>query len=306
MKKIFLSTILIIAGAVFCSCSSFKTSKSSAEDAPQPETTTVEMPVTSVMSEATSATSETAVTTTQAAVKKIKIPTKDNVLYDNAGVLDNAGKKNIQQLLDNLNAENMLDAAFISTDDLGGGDPYAYAETAYKKIFKESSNGVLLLINNDTNEDILYKYGNISNYINGDAETTAFNSATKKIVSGNYEEAAIELLSLAKKAPSHIFDYAGVFTPEQLSELEKLASESKEPVSLAAVSGTDDIDYGKKLAKRRYPDGKGTLILYNTAAHKFTIHSEKQVGKDMKNAVASANKMSGDAYKKSLTVLGGK
>ena len=165
LKKFSIAAIFILSGAVLCSCSGKKTEKADIIAAASD-------------TEATSSSDEFSEENTMASeiYTEIKpesvVPDLDKkvtesgkLIYDNARLLDDASYKKCSEYLHELYSRYMINSAVVTTNDLGGRSVHEYAAEAYDDIFGAGGNGLLLLINNDTNEDYLYKTGACSQFI---------------------------------------------------------------------------------------------------------------------------------------------
>lgn len=89
-----------------------------------------------------------------------------------------------------------ISAGAVIAENLGGKVPYDYAEMCYKDLFGEAEDGILVLINDDSSYDYVYKKGICSELIDERSESEAMFHATKDIVGGNYRDGVLRLLNL--------------------------------------------------------------------------------------------------------------
>ncbi len=291
LKKFSIAAIFILSGAVLCSCSGKKTEKADIIAAASD-------------TEATSSSDEFSEENTmdseiyteikpESVVPDLdkKVTESGKLIYDNAGLLDDASCKKCSEYLNELYSRYMINSAVVTTNDLGGRSVHEYAAEAYDDIFGAGGNGLLLLINNDTNEDYLYKAGACSQFISEDDETSAFYSATREIVGGDYESAILRIMNLGERCPENIFDYASVFTNEEVSGLEETIKSGGKEISFVTVNNTDnDSELIKTLYKRRYINGGGCLIMLDINTKKLTAYSDSNVPSDIAKSVSEANK----------------
>lgn len=186
MKKICIT--LILTALTFCGCSD-KTETT----APESQTETV--------TEAPSDVQESAVQSPTKAAQRIS-PEAGIYVYDFTGLVSDEEITQCNEYAAQLNSEYGISAGVAFVENLGGASPYDYAETCYKDLFSTAPNGMLVLINNDSNEDVIYKTGVCNDYISDRAESEAFYYATKEIVAGNYKNAAMKLLELGTNCPA--------------------------------------------------------------------------------------------------------
>ena len=232
MKK---KNIIIIAGMVFistlCGCSDKvqpDTSSSSSyevvTEAPPEQPTEAEEIIVPPTEDATQAPADV-------------ITKKEGVyVYDNAKIFSEEEKEKLTEKLKSLYNERLINAAIVTADHIGGDYPYSYTEKAYDTLYGSRGSGFVLLINNDTNTDSLYKTGSCSTFIPDEVEKTEFYWATRDIVSGKYYDAADRMISLGERCPQHFFDNISLFDTETVNEAEKKLSELKSDVSFLVTS----------------------------------------------------------------------
>lgn len=278
MKKIFSAAILALSAVLICGCAK-KTEKADGGDSPA--VTQAQTTMTTVVTTAPAATGTT--------VKKTPASTINSpYIKDNARILTDEDVRICEQVITELSSSRMMNAAVVTADDLGGTEAYNYAAKSYNEIFgADKSSGILFLINNDTNEDILYKSGIMT--IDPDAEKDALFQATKEIVSGNHGAAAERMLRLGETCPSHTFDRAGFFTPQQISDIEKAAAAYGTEISVCTVGSlaTAEQNLAENLGKKRYPDNSGVILLIDGSG-KISTYSGTAVPADLKNAAPSS------------------
>lgn len=157
-------------------------------------------------------------------------PQEDTLIYDEIGVLSKSELEHYNEYLSNLVSSRLICAAAVITDTLGGKKPDKFAEEYYHTLFGEHTSGFLLLINNDTGKDVVYREGLCAAYITD--VSLALAQATPHLVEGNYAEALDILLPLGELMPEYIYDWSGVLTSEQLAPLLELAKGTKNYVLL--------------------------------------------------------------------------
>lgn len=277
MKKIFSAAILALSAVMICGCAK-KTEKADNGDTPAS---------TSIQTEATTKVLDRVPVTEAetATVRKTPASTISSAyIKDNAGIMTDEDIQLCDQLISELRSSRMLNAAVVTIDDLGGAEPYNYSAKCYSEIFTaDKNNGILFLINNDTNEDILYKSGIMT--IDPDAEKEALFQATQEIVAGNYGAAASRMLRLGEICPSHIFDNAGFFTPQQIADIEKAAAEYGTELSVCTVGSLIDIDHTASniFYQRRYPEKNGILLLIDGSGT-TAAYSDMSIPQNLRNA----------------------
>ncbi|MDE5947027.1 MAG: TPM domain-containing protein [Oscillospiraceae bacterium] len=227
---------------------------------------------------------------TEPAEEKIIMPVKEVYIYDNAKILSDEDLTECNNYAGWINKNLMLNTAVVITDKLDNISPAEYAEKCFNNIFKNDvesiedgiNNGILLLINNDTNKDYIYKHGNVSSYITEKSEKESLFYATKSIVKGDFKPALNQLLSLAELCPKYIFDNASLFTYEQIAELENvLESNSNLNISVFTYDNPENNNI-LDIYKRHCSDNAGTMILINKSSSEFSVVSDNKVVKSEK------------------------
>lgn len=291
LKKFSIAAVFILSGAVLCSCSGKKTEKA---DIIATASDTEATASSDEFSEENKMDSEIYTEIKPESVVPDldkKVTENGKLIYDNAVLLDDASYKKCSEYLHELYSKYMINSAVVTTDDLGGKSVHEYAAEAYDDIFGAGGNGLLLLINNDTNEDYLYKVGACSQFISEDDETSVFYSATREIVGGDYESAILRIMNLGERCPENIFDYASVFTNEEISVLEDTIKSGGKEISFVTVNNADnDSELIKSLYKRRYINGGGCIIMLDINTEMLTAYSDSNVPSDIAKSVSEANK----------------
>ena len=267
LKNFFAASAALLCIGVFYSCSD--NSRSSFDDAPQ-------------MSSVDEVITEEIVTEPETQpITEIKLATADGTyIYDNAGVLTGEAFTNCNDYAGWLYKERLINAAVVTTNDLGGKTPYEFAEAAYEEIYAGKGSGFLLLINNDTNNDYIYKTGSCSVYVSSESEKQEFYWATRELVNEDYEGAVLRLLKLAVNCPSHLFDNAGVFTAEKGAELDSIISACDTQLSVLVTensTGSTNEELLQMYFDRRYGSESGIMLLVDTASKTVTAVSDSEL-----------------------------
>ena len=169
----------------------------------------------------------------------------------------------------------------------------------YTDIYQGRGSGLLLLINNDTRDDYLYRTGSCLKAIPDDDDDIAFFWSTKDLVAGNYSSAILRIMQLGEKCPQYVFDNIGIFSEEEIYSLEKKLTEKKNIFLLATSNGTDKTneDICQSYYERRSKDHNGFMVMLDTKSNTVTIVSDEKMSDELSKARASAEKLmkSGDA-----------
>lgn len=221
------------------------------------------------------------------------VPQEGVYVYDNADILSDDEESELNSYLSVIYNDYLINPAVVTADHIGGHMPYTFATDMYDTIYAGKGSGILLLINNDTNTDSMYRTGSCTSFITDDEERKEFYLATQKMMSGNFPEAIHDLMALAEKCPRHVFDNIGHFSTDDANALENRLSECKEEVSLLITSnGTDtpSSDICRQYCQRKYPDNDGYMIMIDIASKSVLIESGKEMPEKVGKALDSAKK----------------
>lgn len=234
-------------------------------------------------------------------------PAEGTYIYDNAGVMDEAAFSECNDYAEWLYENYLINTAVVTIDDLGGLSAEEYAANAYQEIYGGAGSGLLLLVNNDTNKDILYKTGRCLTSIDENAEKQALYWATQDIVSGDYKSAVLRLMQLGELCPQYVFDNAGVFTTEQVGALEEMCKNSASSyIVFATANSTDktDEEIGQSYYSR-YKDGEfsGYMIMIDIASKSAFLIEDGTATSNGSLIKANELATAGDYYNAVLTLM---
>lgn len=281
MKKYFLSVILFIAALSVWGCSSKKTETVSENNA----------------AEATQSTSGELATSIESPTiaERIVKSAEGTFVYDNAGLLSDSDLTECNDYAGWLYENYLINAAVVTTDSLGGKTPSEYAAEAYNDIYEGKGSGLLLLINNDTNQDLLYKTGSCLLSVSAADEEEAFYWATRDIVGGDLKTAVLRLMQLGEKCPMNVFDNAGVFTAEQVKAIEAGLTGSGTEMSVLATSNSTAVsneDILHSYFQRKYGENSGIMIMVDTHSKSVLAVSDTDLPDNLDAALKKANESS--------------
>lgn len=219
---------------------------------------------------------------------------KGTYVYDRAGVLNAEQVAGLNSYCEKLYRERLVNAAVVIADDIGGKSPYEYADECYTDIYEGRGSGLLLLINNDTGSDYLYRTGSCLKAIPDGDEKPAFFWETKHVMDGDYFSAVLRVMELGERCPLYVFDNIGLFSDEELTALEeKLAANKKSVYVLATSNGTgkSNEEICRSYFERRSEDGKGYMIMLDTKANAVAVVSDEKLSADVEKAKTAAEKL---------------
>lgn len=213
-------------------------------------------------------------------------------VYDYAGVLSSEAFTECNNYAEWLYETFLINAAVVTTDDVEGLTAEQYAQNAYVDLYGGRGSGLLLLINNDTNEDYLYKTGSCLVSISEDTQANEFYWATQEIINGDYKSAVLRLMKLGEACPQHVFDNGGLFTAEDITTLESSCSSGSTDISVLATSnttGSTNEEICRSYYERHYQESKGIMVMLDEASNTFTVVSDNALPDGLDSAIEQAN-----------------
>ncbi len=291
LKKtfVFLFT-LIFASSVFAACSDSDKDKSKNNPA---DSSSLEIPETEGTTAAEPGTTD--VQGTEAAQDLEKI--EGTFVYDRSGILSESESDECNKYIGSLYDKYLVNAAVVLTDDLGGMTPDEYAEKSYNDLYGGSGSGFLLLINNDTNKDRIYKTGSCLVSISEKTQADEFYYATNEIIGGKYKDAVMRLMKLIEGCPEHVFGNADVFSGEELEYLENLCGASDKKIAVLAAStvpGQTNEEVARNYYDRHFPDKDGYMIMLNTGTKSLSVVSDANLPAGIDAIIESSDKLASD------------
>ena len=283
MKKIFM--MLLASGIILSGCSGEKSRSRTADK----ENTSTE-----ASSESTSAISETVPLSEHKPIEHILDAAEGTYIYDNAKLFSSEDASFFNDYAEFLYENFLINAAVVTTDSLDGRSPEDYAAEAYNTIYEGKGSGLLLLINNDTKMDILYKTGSCLRNIDSENENEAFYWSTKDIVEGDYKTAVHRLMQLGENCPQHVFDNGGILSDEALTSLEVSLVGYKNEVSILATTNSTEMTNEELLQSyymRRYHDGKGYMLMFDAKTTSVSAYSKEQMPSGYEDVLKKANEL---------------
>lgn len=222
-------------------------------------------------------------------------------IFDKANILDADTIKACNDYAGWLYKEKLINAAVITVNDLEGKLPYDYAAEEFNRLYEGKGSGLIVLINNDTNYDSIFRSGSCLNCISDKDEYNAVYWETKEVFKGDYRSAIMRLLQLGELCPLHVVDNAQVFDSVQLDKIEKSLSSCKEDVTLIASHNSSDTPNEQILQQyydRKYKNDKGIMFLLDTISGKIIANSSENISSDIEKALKDADALSskGDYY----------
>lgn len=263
----------VFAGAFLCGCASGTHKVPSAPIA--------EVPVTSPVEESL-----------QTGEDMLVAPQSGVYIYDKAGTLTNTEYSECNEYAAMLYKDYLLNAAVVITNDLEALTPEEYAAEAYDNIFSGMGSGMLFLINNATQTDVLYKTGHCQRFIDNVSEQDELYRATKELVVGNYKEAAMIMMKLGERCPKNVIDNSNVFSEELAVQFSDSLAQCANPVTIIATNngtGIPNEELARNYYNRKYGDNSGYLIVIDKKTRSVTGTTGGEMPAEISEIISSAN-----------------
>lgn len=215
-------------------------------------------------------------------------------IFDKASLLSAEDLRACNDYVGWLYDNKLINAAVITTNDLEGKAPYDYAVEQFNAIYEGKGSGLVVLINNATNEDIVYRTGSCLVNIGQKTADNAMYWATKEIIGGDYRSGIMRLLQLGEVCPEHMIDNSQVFAYEDIQPIEKRLSALKKDVTVLSTRNSSSIpneEILKTYYKRKYKDGKGILLMLDINTKTIIAYSDDKLPDKLKTEIKSANEL---------------
>ena len=215
-------------------------------------------------------------------------------IFDNAGLLSADDLKACNDYAGWLYSYKLINTAVVTTNDLGGKTPSDYALEQYNKIYEGKGSGLLVVINNETNEDSIWRTGSCLSDISQTSEDNAMYWATKEIVGGSYRRGIMRLLQLGELCTDRVVDNTQVFSYDVMTSLDRALASCKYDVTLLASrngSSTSNEDVLKNYYRRKYKNGGGIMLMADTNTKTIIAYSDERIPAKLNQALIEANKL---------------
>jgi len=141
-------------------------------------------------------------------------------IFDEEHLFSEEVTQKYNDYLEWLSVTRQINTATVITTHLDGVTPEEFAKGYYQTLYGTDSSGFLLLINNDTGNDFIYRQGACASDMR-DPSPEIFR-ATPQLVEGNYAADLETLLTIGEQIPEFAFDRAdAIKTNEQIALSEK-------------------------------------------------------------------------------------
>ncbi len=140
-------------------------------------------------------------------------------IYDECHALTETETELHNNYLEWIASSRLANAFVVITDALNGSSPEQFAEAYYQTVSDPAiPDGFLVLINNDTNRDVIYTAGRYRAAMPQTEIAVTLSGATYQLIEGNYADALNQILPLSEKLPAYVLDRTGTLTESELLE----------------------------------------------------------------------------------------
>ena len=167
------------------------------------------------------------------------IETNGKFVYDDDVILTSAEYDSLNSYTAWFSKTFKMSAAVVLTGDIGDATPDEYAESFYKENL--SGDGMLILLNNDTNEDVILRKGLPSKYISDQEIQMLLAEISPMLALGDYVSAAETVFESAELSlPEYFTDRAGTLEPDAVKGYDAALKEASQngKLSIYYVLGT--------------------------------------------------------------------
>lgn len=197
--------------------------------------------------------------------RDIDIYTDNKYIYDAAGVFSDAQSDDINSYCAWISKTFKINAAVASTDDLGDSETADYAKNIYESNY--SGDGILFLINNDTENDYFYRTGVPEKFISNSDIQMLFSEISPILALEDYSSAAELALEEAENLlPEYFTDRTGTLEKTEISayneSIKEKAGENKINIYYVIGTGEQNIqDFAAERFEWFYETDENTAML---------------------------------------------
>ncbi len=220
--------------------------------------------------------------------------TDGTFIFDKASVLSPEDIQACNDYAGWLYDSKLINVAVITTNNLEGKSPWDYAIDSFNEIYEGKGSGLIILINNESNEDIIYRTGSSLTNINQKSADNAMFWATKDIIGNNYRNAVMRLLQLGELCPDHMIDNSLLFTYEDIKPIEKRLLSIKKDVTVISTKNGSSIpneEILKSYYLRKYKDIKGIMFMLDINSKKIIAFTDGKLSEKLNAQLKSANEL---------------
>ncbi len=181
-----------------------------------------------------------------------EIDTENTHVYDESLILTDSEFDALNDYTAWFSKTFKINAAVVLTDDIGDSEPSDYAKNFYESNY--SGDGILFLINNDTNEDYFYRRGLPAKFISDADVQMLFSEISPMLVMEEYNAAAERVLEEAELSlPEYFNDRTGELEADEIRKYNNYIRDSSldGKLNVYYVKGTGD-DTIEEFTQKRF------------------------------------------------------
>lgn len=211
-------------------------------------------------------------------VRDRTIDVSTEFVFDDAKALSSSDYDALNEYTAWISRTFKINAAVVIADDIGDKTAEEYASEYYNELYS-GSNGVMLLVNNDTGADYILRKGAPSLFISESDIEMLFSEISPLLVTESYKDAINQSLELIELSlPEFAIDRTNKMSAEEITAVNDI---------LAGVSGDDESlsmifigdigekkisDYAKEQSDKYFDDGENSaLMTVNTQSGEYYI-----------------------------------
>lgn len=194
-----------------------------------------------------------------------EIDTRKEYVFDDAKLLTDGEYDDLNAYAAWFAKAFKINAVVVLTDDIEDNEPADYAKKFYNDFY--NGDGILLLINNDTNEDYFYRKGIPGEFISDSTVLMMFSEISPMLALENYIGAAEYILEASERQlPEYFTDRSKALKKDEISEynqiIENAAGSNNLNMYYVEGTGEDTIeDFAKKRFKMFYEEDADAAML---------------------------------------------
>ncbi len=174
------------------------------------------------------------------------IDTDDMYVFDDSQILTNGEYDALNSQTAWISKTFKINAAVVITDDIGESSPADFSKKFYES--KYSGDGILILINNDTNNDYFYRHGIVSKFISDIEVKMTLADISPMLALEDYVSAVGRMLETVEYfMPEFFTDRTGELESEEILSYNDYIKENTN-------SGTINVYYVKGIGEQPIED----------------------------------------------------
>ena len=204
-------------------------------------------------------------------------------IFDDEHLFSEEVTQKYNDYLEWLSVTRQISTAVVITTHLDGVSPAEFAKGYYQTLYGKNSSGFLVLINNDTGKDFIYRQGVCSTDMKD--PTPEIFRATPFLVESNYSAALEILLTIGEQIPEFVFDRANAIKTNEriaLSQKAKETGHTYDVIMIKLSKPAEGVSVEEQLnsfaEEKRKQLNAELLLLMDTSSQKCVIAGKSPEG----------------------------